>query len=76
MFGGAPPEVHSHLHSFERVQLQVVLTAPEGQLFSFPSVCRLVTVLDEADDQSCRRVGGCLMSEQVSVVNVGLLHLQ
>ena len=23
---------HCHLHSFERVELQVVLTAPEGQL--------------------------------------------
>ncbi len=29
---------------FERVQLQVVLTTPEGQLFSLTSICRLVTI--------------------------------
>lgn len=40
-----------HLHSFERVHLQVVLTAPADQPFNLPSVCRLVTVLDEADDR-------------------------
>ncbi len=30
--GGASPEVHDHLHSFERVKLQVVQTAPDSQL--------------------------------------------
>src|SRR4029434_5908430 len=28
---GAPPEVHCHLHGFERVQLQVVATAPQAR---------------------------------------------
>ncbi len=43
------PQVHDHLHSFERVKLQVVKTAPESQLLNLLSVSRLVTVLDEAD---------------------------
>ncbi len=37
------PEVHNHLHCFERVELQVVKTAPDNQLLRF------VTVLNEAD---------------------------
>ena len=49
--GGVAPKVHCHLHSFERVQLEIVLTTPEGQLFHLLPVCRLVTVLDEADDR-------------------------
>ncbi len=32
--GGWSPEVHDHLHCFERVELQVVKTAPDSQLFS------------------------------------------
>ncbi len=47
--GGVSPEVHDHLHSFERVELQVVKTAPDGQLLNLLSVSRLVTVLDETD---------------------------
>ncbi len=47
--GGGSPEVHDHLHCFERVQLQVVKTAPDSQLLNLLSVSRLVTVLDEAD---------------------------
>ncbi len=43
------PEVHDHLHSFEHVELQVVKTAPDSQLLNLPSISRLVTVLDEAD---------------------------
>ncbi len=43
------PEVHGHLHSFERVKLQVVKTAPDSQLLNLLSVSRLVTILDEAD---------------------------
>ncbi len=43
-------QVHYHLHSFERVQLQVVVTAPDSQLLNLLSVSRLVSVLDEADD--------------------------
>ncbi len=46
---GVSPEVHDHLHSFERVKLQVVKTAPDSQLLNLLSVSRLVTVLDEAD---------------------------
>ncbi len=42
------PEVHGH-HSFERVKLQVVKTAPDSQLLNLLSVSRLVTVLNEAD---------------------------
>ncbi len=42
-------EVHDHLHYFERVELQVVKTAPDSQLLNLLSVSRLVTVLDEAD---------------------------
>ncbi len=47
--GGGTPEVHDHLHSFERVQLQVVKTAPYSRLLNLLSVSRLVTVLNEAD---------------------------
>ncbi len=43
------PEVHDHIHSFECVQLQVVKTVPDRQLFNLLSVGRLVTILDEAD---------------------------
>ncbi len=43
------PEVHDHLHCFERVKLQVVKTAPESQLLNLLSVSRLDTVLNEAD---------------------------
>ncbi len=45
---GGSPEVHGHLHCFERVQLQVK-TAPDSQLLNLLSVSRLVTVLNEAD---------------------------
>ncbi len=47
--GGGSPEVHDNLHCFERVQLQVVKTAPDRHLLNFLSVSRLVSVLDEAD---------------------------
>ncbi len=46
---GVSPEVHDHLHCFERVKLQVVKTAPDSQLLILLSVSRLVTILDEAD---------------------------
>ncbi len=46
---GVDPEVHDYLHSFDRVKLQVVKTAPDSQLLNFLSVSRLVTVLGEAD---------------------------
>uniref|UniRef100_A0A9J8BEH4 Reverse transcriptase domain-containing protein n=1 Tax=Cyprinus carpio carpio TaxID=630221 RepID=A0A9J8BEH4_CYPCA len=49
---GVSPEVHDHLHCFERVKLQVVKTAPDSQLVNLLSVSRLVTVLNEADDCS------------------------
>ncbi len=38
---GVSPEVHDHLHSFERVQLQVVKTASDSQLLNLLSVSRL-----------------------------------
>ncbi len=47
---GGSPEVHDHLHCFERVKLQVAKTASDSQLFNLLSVSRLVTVLNEADD--------------------------
>ncbi len=47
---GGSPEVHDHLYCFERVQLQVVMTAPDCQLLNLLSVSRLVSVLDETDD--------------------------
>ncbi len=47
-----PPEVYDHLHCFERVELQVVKTAPDSQLLNLLSVSRLVSVIDEADDCS------------------------
>ncbi len=47
--GGGSPEVHDHLHCFKRVKLQVVKTAPDSQLLNILSVCRLVSVLNEAD---------------------------
>ncbi len=50
--GGSSPEVHDHLHCFERVELQVVKTAPHSQLLNLLSVSRLVAVLDDADDCS------------------------
>ncbi len=43
------PEVHDYLHSFERVELQVVKTAPGSQLLNLLSVSRFITILDEAD---------------------------
>ncbi len=46
---GVSPEVHDHIHSFERVKLQVVKTAPDSQLLNLLSVRRLVTGLDEAN---------------------------
>ncbi len=46
---GGSPEVHNHLHGFERVKLQVVKTAPDSQLLNLLSVSRLVTALNEAD---------------------------
>ncbi len=47
--GWFSPEIHEHLHCFERVQLQVVKTAPDSQLLNLLSVSRLITVLDEAN---------------------------
>ncbi len=47
--GGVSPEVHDHLHSFERVKLQIVKTASDSQLLNLLSVSRHVTVLNEAD---------------------------
>ncbi len=44
-----PPEVHNHLHSFKRVQLQIVKTAPDSQLLDLLSVSRIVTILEKAD---------------------------
>ncbi len=38
------------VHSFERVELQVVVTAPDSQLLNLLSVSRLVSILDEADE--------------------------
>ncbi len=52
---GVSPEVYYHLHCFERVELQVVVTAPDRQLLNLLSVSRLVSVLDEADDCSVVR---------------------
>ncbi len=49
---GVPPEIYYHLHCFESVELQVVVTAPDSQLLNLLSVSRLVSVLDEADDCS------------------------
>lgn len=49
--GEFPSKVHSHLHSLERVQLQVVLTAPLDQVFYFLSVCKLITVLEQSNDR-------------------------
>ncbi len=46
---GVSPEVHDHLYCFERVEHQVLKTAPDNQLVNLLSVCRLVTVLIEAD---------------------------
>ncbi len=46
---GVSPEVHDHLHCFERVELQVVKTTPDRQLLNLLSVSRLVTVLNEGD---------------------------
>ncbi len=37
------------IHGFERVQLQVVKTAPDSQLLNLMSVSKLVTILNEAD---------------------------
>ena len=65
---GAPPEVHYHLHSFERVQLQVVATAPQGELFNFPPVCRLISISDEADDSMLAIVIAVQWSEAVGLL--------
>ncbi len=52
--GGVSPEVHDHLHSFERVKSQVVKTAPDSQLLNPLSVSSLVTILNEADQCGVR----------------------
>ncbi len=52
-FGGVSPDVHDHLHCFERVKLQVVKTAPDRQLLNLLFVSRLVTVLDEGRSVWC-----------------------
>ncbi len=49
MVSGVSPDVRDHVHSFERVKLQVVKTAPDSQLLNLLSVSRLATVLNEAD---------------------------
>ncbi len=41
--------MHDYLHCFERVELQVVKTAPDSQILNLLSVSRLVAVLNEAD---------------------------
>ncbi len=46
---GVSPEVDDHLHSFERVKLQFLKTAPDSQLLNLLSVSRLVTILNKAD---------------------------
>jgi len=46
---GVSPEVHYDLHRFERVKIQVVVTAPDSQLLNIQSVNRLVTILDEVN---------------------------
>ncbi len=38
---GVSPEVHDNLHSFERVELQVVKTAQDSQLLNLLPVSRL-----------------------------------
>ena len=43
-------EVHSHRHCFERVKLQVVVTAPGHQVVNLPPVGRLVAARDESDE--------------------------
>ncbi len=48
--GRVSPEVHDHLHCFERVELQVVKTAPDSHLLNLLSASRLITVLYEADE--------------------------
>ncbi len=47
---GVSPEVHYHRYSFERVKLQVVVTAPDSKLLNLLSVSRLVSILDETND--------------------------
>ncbi len=42
--------IKNHLHSFEHVELQIVVTEPDSQLLNFLSVSRLVAVLHETDD--------------------------
>ncbi len=49
---GVSPEVHDHLHCFERVKLQVGKTASDSQLLNLLSVNRLITILNEADQCS------------------------
>lgn len=49
-YRGASPEVLYYLHCLERVQLQMVLTAPVDQLFHVMSVSRLIAVLDQTSD--------------------------
>ena len=48
--GGVFSQVHYHLHSLERVELQVDLTVPDHQLIHFLLICRLVTILDETNN--------------------------
>ncbi len=72
--GGVSPEVHDHLHCFERVELQVVKTAPDSQLLNLLSVSRLVTILDEADQ--CGVICSVVSSANFRSLTEGSLAVQ
>ncbi len=50
--GGGSPEVHIHLHGFERVKFQVDKTAPDSQLLNLLSVMRPISVVSSANFRS------------------------
>ncbi|KAL0149942.1 hypothetical protein M9458_054774, partial [Cirrhinus mrigala] len=60
---------HNHLHCFERVQLQVVITTPDSQLLKCASICKLITILDEADNRGfiCKLDRGVCRSAAIGV---------
>lgn len=53
----------SHRHCFEHVQLQVVLTALDRPLFNFPSISKLIALLDVADDSGVTANFGSFRTE-------------
>src|SRR4029434_5972955 len=48
--GWVLPEIDNHLHCFQCVELQIVLSTPGHQIVNLPPVGRLITTRDEPNE--------------------------